>query len=386
MDERWKREHLPSIRLRNVADVIDAPEKLRLVAANGQIIPYVGWMEVTFDLASNDEETDKLVIPVLVMRGSQLCHPIIGCNVIEQMVNDKGITQPMTMFQRTTCPSPAVETVQAFIKQIHAETPCEYIVKTTKENVHVPKNTSVQVECRVQSHRPKEDILLIFEPDVNPQWTEGLEFCETIVTLQKHTSPHIIVSVQNPTDHDIMLVGKTVIWTVQPVQSLYPTAAFENHGLHSLRISQIKTEASHTSETTWVPPVNLSHLSEPEKQIVQQMLKEEAASFSKEETDIGCIERLQLAISLKDTTPVALTYQSVPKPLYQEIKDYLHDLIAQGWIQKSNSPYASPIVCVRKKDGTLCLCIDYRELNWKTHPDRQPIPRVQDIIQPIQLL
>ncbi len=357
-----------------MADVIDAPERLCLVAANGQNIPYVGWMEVTFDLASNDEETEKLVIPVLVMRGSQLCHPIIGYNVIEQMANDKGITQPMTMFQRTTCPSPAVETVQAFIKQIHAETPCEYTVKTTKENVHVPKNTSVQVECRVQSHRPKEDILLMFEPDVNPQWTEGLEFCETIVTLQKHTSPHIIVSVQNPTDHDLMLVGKTVIGRVQPVQSVYPTAAFENHGLHSLRISKIKTEASHTSETTWVPPVNLSHLSEPEKQIVQQMLKEKAASFSKEETDIGCIERLQLAISLKDTTPVAHTYQSVPKPLYQEMKDYLHDLIEQGWIQKSNSPYASPIVCVRKKDGTLCLCIVYRELNRKNILTGSPSP------------
>ncbi len=126
------------------------------MAANGQNIPYVGWMEVTFDLASNDEETDKLVIPVLVMRGSQLCHPIIGYNVIEQMVNDKGITQPMTMFQRTTCPSPAVETVQAFIKQIHAETPCEYTVKTTKENVHVPKNTYQyrwNVECNLTDQK-----------------------------------------------------------------------------------------------------------------------------------------------------------------------------------------------------------------------------------------
>ncbi len=62
------------------------------------------------------------------------------------------------------------------------------------------------------------------------------------------------------------------------------------------------------------------------------------------------------------------------------MKDYLHDLIAQGWVQKSNSPYSSPVVCVRKKDGSLRLCIDYRELNQKTNPDRQPIPRVQDIM------
>ncbi|XP_019201938.1 uncharacterized protein LOC109195011 [Oreochromis niloticus] len=78
--------------------------------------------------------------------------------------------------------------------------------------------------------------------------------------------------------------------------------------------------------------------------------------------------------------PVARTYLSVQKPLYKEMKEYLHNLIAQGSVKKSNSSYASPVVCVRKKDGSLRLCIDYRELNKKTHPDRQPIPRVQDIL------
>ena len=38
------------------------------------------------------------------------------------------------------------------------------------------------------------------------------------------------------------------------------------------------------------------------------------------------------------------------------------------------------MVCVRKKDGSLRLCIDYRELNKKTYPERQPIPRIQDIL------
>lgn len=106
------------------------------------------------------------------------------------------------------------------------------------------------------------------------------------------------------------------------------------------------------------------------------MLRDESASFSKSEHDIKCIDRLQLSISLKDTEPVAKTYLSVPKP---SMKDYLHDLITQGWVKKSNSHYASPVVCVRKKCGGLRLCIDYRELNKKT-PDRQPIPRVQDIM------
>jgi len=126
--------------------------------------------------------------------------------------------------------------------------------------------------------------------------------------------------------------------------------------------------------------VDLSHLSEPEREVVHKMLREESASFSRTDDDIGCIEKLQLRISLKDTEPVAKTYFSMPKPLYREMKDYVHDLIAQGWVEKSTSTYASPVVCVRKKDGSLRLCIDFREVNRKTLPDRQPIPRVQDIM------
>jgi len=64
----------PNIRLRNVAEVIDAPEGLCLVAANGQDIPYAGWMEVTFGLSSNEVKTKELIIPVLVMKGRELLY------------------------------------------------------------------------------------------------------------------------------------------------------------------------------------------------------------------------------------------------------------------------------------------------------------------------
>ncbi|PIK37740.1 hypothetical protein BSL78_25428 [Apostichopus japonicus] len=65
---------------------------------------------------------------------------------------------------------------------------------------------------------------------------------------------------------------------------------------------------------------------------------------------------------------------------YKEVKDYLQDLINRGWVTRSKSNYSSPVVCVRKRDGTLRLCIDYRELNRKTIDDRQPIPKIQDIL------
>ncbi len=79
-------------------------------------------------------------------------------------------------------------------------------------------------------------------------------------------------------------------------------------------------------------------------------------------------------------------YTSVPKPLNQEIKDYLHDLIAQGWIEKTHSPTLHQSYVFRKKNGSLKLCIDCRDLNRKTLPDRQPIPRVQDILDSLGVM
>lgn len=102
--------------------------------------------------------------------------------------------------------------------------------------------------------------------------------------------------------------------------------------------------------------------------------------FTRSSNDIGSIENFKMKIELTDSIPVAKPYRSVPRNLYQEVKDYVDDLLLNGWIKKSYSSYSSPIVCVKKKNGSLRLCIDYRDLNRKTVPDKQPIPRIQDIL------
>ena len=90
-----------------------------------------------------------------------------------------------------------------------------------------------------------------------------------------------------------------------------------------------------------------------------------------------------MEINLSDHYPVQNKYTSVPRPLYPEVKQYIEDLMNQNFIAESKSPYSSPVVCVRKKDGTLRLCIDYRELNRRTVADRHPIPRVQETLDSV---
>jgi hypothetical protein len=85
-------------------------------------------------------------------------------------------------------------------------------------------------------------------------------------------------------------------------------------------------------------------------------------------------------INLHDTSPVQKTYMSIQKPLHNEVKEYLQDLLRRGWITPSRSPYSSLMVCVRKKDGSLRLCVDFRELNRKSVLDHHPIPRIQNML------
>uniref|UniRef100_A0A1I7RZG3 RNA-directed DNA polymerase n=1 Tax=Bursaphelenchus xylophilus TaxID=6326 RepID=A0A1I7RZG3_BURXY len=70
----------------------------------------------------------------------------------------------------------------------------------------------------------------------------------------------------------------------------------------------------------------------------------------------------------------------VPLPLRSEIERQLKQLLDQKIIEKSSSPFASPIVMVKKKDGTYRLCVDYRQLNQNTVKRVQLLPNIQEIL------
>ena len=69
---------------------------------------------------------------------------------------------------------------------------------------------------------------------------------------------------------------------------------------------------------------------------------------------------------------------SLPKAI--ELKEQLKQLIDQGFIKPSVSPWSAPILFNRKKDGTLCLWVDYRGLNQCTIKNKYPIPRIDELL------
>ena len=129
-----------------------------------------------------------------------------------------------------------------------------------------------------------------------------------------------------------------------------------------------------------IKDVDLEGLVPAQKEMVLKLLAEEADAFAKDDNDVQCIPNLELDLDLEDHTSVQKTYVAVPKPFYPEVKAYIEDLINQNFIKKSSSSYTSPVVCVRKKDQSLQLCVDFRTLNKKTRPDCHSIPRIQEML------
>ena len=101
-------------------------------------------------------------------------------------------------------------------------------------------------------------------------------------------------------------------------------------------------------------------------------------------TDLpGHTTLIEHSVQLTTTDPVRSKAYPVPHSMQETIRDEVKAMLTLGIIEKSESPYASPIVIVKKPDGTNRFCIDYRRLNKITIFDPEPIPNIEDIMSKV---
>ena len=118
------------------------------------------------------------------------------------------------------------------------------------------------------------------------------------------------------------------------------------------------------------------HLTISQKQQIEKIISE----FSDLITDIpGKAKVPEFKIELTSDKPIALKPYAVPIHMRDVLNTEIEGMLQLGIIEESDSPYASPVVLVKKKDNTIRTCVDYRKLNMITKFDAEVIPDQEDL-------
>ena len=121
-----------------------------------------------------------------------------------------------------------------------------------------------------------------------------------------------------------------------------------------------------------------ANLSPQQNDELQQLLGEVTATLS---NTPGLTDMAEHTIPTGDTRPIHQHPYRVPMAWQGQVRQEIQSMLELGVIEPSDSPWASPIVPVKKKDGTIRLCIDYRKLNSVTSDDTYQMPRVDELIE-----
>ena len=129
--------------------------------------------------------------------------------------------------------------------------------------------------------------------------------------------------------------------------------------------------------------LNLSGMEEWEPQLqkaVQDLIHEFCWHFLQDNLDLGKTFIVKHSIKVNNPVPFKEWYRCIPPGMYEEVKAHIQEMLDVGTIRPSNSPWASAVVLVQKKDGKLQCCIDLQKLNARTIKDAYNLPRIDETL------
>ena len=114
--------------------------------------------------------------------------------------------------------------------------------------------------------------------------------------------------------------------------------------------------------------------------VLTDFLNEYQDVFATSTNPFGRTSITQHKIITGESKPIKQAPRRLPLQLKEKAKEEVEKMLAKGIIELPSSPWSSPVVLVKKKDGTIHFCIDYRKVNGVTVKDSYPLPRIEDYL------
>nr|KAG5685189.1 hypothetical protein BaRGS_019900 [Batillaria attramentaria] len=192
-----------------------------------------------------------------------------------------------------------------------------------------------------------------------------LDVSPTLFEFKYNGTGPVDVNIANLTTHTVTISPKSILAEVQPVT------------ITSLEDTQEKEEqASLLSQVD----ISSDRLTAAQVDEGKRLITEFKDIFSLKEGEVGLSSKVRHRIDLHDEEPFKQRHRRIPPAMLDEVRSHLQQLLASGIIRPSHSPWASNVVLARKKDGSLRMCIDFRQLNNRTVKDSYALPRVEEIL------
>ena len=208
----------------------------------------------------------------------------------------------------------------------------------------------------------------------------GIMVARTAGTVRRGTAP---AKLMNVGDSEVTLQANTCLGSFYAAVS--NTVKVARVGIYEFVDDPVESNQWPTNEVTKkasVSAVSLddSKLSNKDHSSAKQLLEEFHDIFAESKSDLGRTGLTQHSIVTGQAPPIKQSPRRVPFAMRDELEKQVDEMLDQDIIESSKSPWSSPVVLVRKKDGSFRFCVDYRRLNAVTCKDAHPLPRVDDCL------
>ena len=241
------------------------------------------------------------------------------------------------------------------------------------EHTVIPAGTRTIIEAKTA--KPLANGSWVVEP-LNR--TPGEQPVLTAKVLVQGGGTKIPVELLNPTEEDVYLHRHTNLGIVTRVTNPEIVCSIETSTKGSEK-SGIGTQSDELApELTRLVDEIDDDLTLQQRVKVKQLLHKNRDVFATKEVPFGQTDLVKHKIITETDSPIKQPVRRPPFHLRAEAQREVQKMLDHDIIEPSESPWASPVVLVRKKDGTLRYCVDYRKLNGVTRKDSYPLPRIDE--------